>query len=1604
MEILVYSILAFALWAVIGHGLWVVVRAVVRAIWGHPCPVCRRTILGYLCPYCAPPIHTTHPPQPSVADDLKAAERLIKYSRFKSWIDEAQQASMTALLDGLRHRVQGVEVAPTAVTSVPPTPNSVDSITARVDEELVDKESIGSEFVAEEFVEAQLVDLEFVQVLPTDALASARREDVPIPVHPLDQSYSSDVSYPRSVQSSAGSKPGRLPVGQRLTTGLLKSFMEQSNIRWIELISAALIVVCSVGLVISLWSTLSSTSRFFPSLVFLLATAAVHGAGQYTLRQWKLRSTSRGILHIGLMLIPLAVLVGILLARRDGVQPTLDGMTVVTIALGTLVYGGLAATASSALFPRRWKIVAGATIVASLTLIPIHFLAEHHRLDSWWAWLLPWPIVVATQLAALTASLSSLRNSKMHVRSSKRVLGMIVQTCFAACVVGVFWALAARAGGGLSVAWWLMLATLSAAWIGWSWSVWPAREFMAGLILTGSPHQTRLKSVASPFQSGLLIGGWSWGIVCAMLLLVSVWQLSGARWSLAGLLLLLGLWWLVHGRVCQLLTSLMAAWLSLIVAGTLALEGALAYTGTLSLATSENSLNVVGWVDWLSGSRTMIMTALSLLAIAVGLWWTRQIRRSHAAQRAHADSFSLELLDSESRATIWTQSLALAGSAILGLTAILTVVASLSPLGNTPYGGNWAPLMLTVYGLLFSTVAVGLVKSPRGAPSNHLTPHDRSEWRWEQVLMPIGQALLLLAVIRLCQTSPLLAGQLAELRPNRAWGVGLIGLAMVWSLAAGALRTGWFGSATAQRANIQWLAGGALAGSILCLSAIWQLDEHFALAGRLGWTLPVICIALCYAWRNLAWREMALLTFCAWLSAIVLNIGDHHEWWKTLGSGRTTPFVLAIVATTYIFEALIERIKRPKIALQQAANSPSTVSTLPANGLWWTSPPHWGSSVCVAVCWILLLQPTLAPAATNVIASLGLQSNLLEIGLSNSGGFATLGRLSLALLLTSGIALTALGSWLGHTRTAESRVSAESSEWIGTIDLLWLTNAAALLPFFTALVATTAVVPPYALAAGLWVLAVWSLLSELLPLLGKQTGQLSDDAWEQLIAQKVTLPPALLWLPVARAVAIASLLMGSGAYLLSALWGHLPRDVSFSGSASWANNLWTVSITLAPVLCVCTVRWCVSVFRGQTPHMISLSGGLSALSAAAITAISLPPAWPDTAIVFVQSAAWAVAGLAWLTIAWATLRNFVGLRKLTRGKTPARQLFPKAMKGQRWKQAEQASWSMVTLAFLSVLLLGATASGLVIAYPAQVLPGLHSIGGWFSAIVFAVTLSLYYWLAVKRGASRFGLLAVVLGLAAPLTAASLASFLVAHPQYKLITAADYEPYRLQLILWLVALFIGYIVRLLALRRLAMAHDTSGKVLNPLGEAAWILLATMVACLALVSTWNDPDPRWPLAELSGLALIGVLSGVAAGQAWRGHLAAVAAAAGLFAWLLEPSLWNTGLESLWCVLWGPVWVAGVGLIATLRLPVERRPQWSVDQSVSLHVPIASALLSFVWIVLQAPQSPSAADVEHCGIVCDQLNFGLRALVGRAPRQAGLGSLLESMGSGPGGEHCI
>jgi hypothetical protein len=109
---------------------------------------------------------------------------------------------------------------------------------------------------------------------------------------------------PRPGPSRQEVPPTPPPVPARPFSEVLTAFMEQSNIRWGEIIGGLLIIGCSTALVVSLWNEISQIP-VLKFLIFTTVTAALFGVGLYTEHRWKLPTTSRGILTIATLLVPL---------------------------------------------------------------------------------------------------------------------------------------------------------------------------------------------------------------------------------------------------------------------------------------------------------------------------------------------------------------------------------------------------------------------------------------------------------------------------------------------------------------------------------------------------------------------------------------------------------------------------------------------------------------------------------------------------------------------------------------------------------------------------------------------------------------------------------------------------------------------------------------------------------------------------------------------------------------------------------------------------------------------------------------------------------------------------------------------------------------------------------------------------------------------------------------------------------------------------------------------------------------------------------------------------------------------------------------------------
>ena len=177
-------------------------------------------------------------------------------------------------------------------------------------------------------------------------------------------------------------EPVALPQKPRRTVGeVLGAFMEEHNILWGELAGGLLIVGCSVALVVYLWQT-QQQIRYFPFFVVAGVTAALFGAGTYSLRRWKLETTGRGLLVIATLLVPLSFLV---LAGLSGAESGWFEVGVQVIALGIFAWlvsrGGGGLTGAERMPGRidgRWLLTAAVLLPSAVLLLVPRLLDANH--------------------------------------------------------------------------------------------------------------------------------------------------------------------------------------------------------------------------------------------------------------------------------------------------------------------------------------------------------------------------------------------------------------------------------------------------------------------------------------------------------------------------------------------------------------------------------------------------------------------------------------------------------------------------------------------------------------------------------------------------------------------------------------------------------------------------------------------------------------------------------------------------------------------------------------------------------------------------------------------------------------------------------------------------------------------------------------------------------------------------------------------------------------------------------------------------------------------------------------------------------------------------
>jgi len=336
--------IVLAVVTVVGHGIWVLLSRVFR---GRP-PSQARQHPGS--------VERSRPERVGGVAALDSLRRQLDSFEFQDALDEEMRKRLRAVI---RAEEASLAVRRAAAEDVILTSDARAPVASGMAAETVDSGPGAARHV--EFQETQLAEEE-PAAAPVSLVERARKFSA--------SRESAAKELAAETAAAAGvSKPPELSVP---VSRLFAAFMEENNIRWGELVGGLLIVGCSVALVISLWSQIAGR----PLLQFVLfngVTAALFGVGVYTDRRWKIHTTSRGLLIIATLLVPLNFLA---LAAFTQQSPPTDLWSIAGEIVSLAVFAVLVLLAGKILAPDDAVPLTVGVIAPCLMLILVRRFAR----------------------------------------------------------------------------------------------------------------------------------------------------------------------------------------------------------------------------------------------------------------------------------------------------------------------------------------------------------------------------------------------------------------------------------------------------------------------------------------------------------------------------------------------------------------------------------------------------------------------------------------------------------------------------------------------------------------------------------------------------------------------------------------------------------------------------------------------------------------------------------------------------------------------------------------------------------------------------------------------------------------------------------------------------------------------------------------------------------------------------------------------------------------------------------------------------------------------------------------------------------------------------
>ncbi len=364
--VLLFGCVLFAiLWAATGHALWVFARHALNAFSSRPCPSCKRTLAkdDRACRHCG---------WTSTKVDAKQGfvicRQAIQTAFERKVIDDAArqraEQSLVELEDALDRDRRGF------ASRTPPRPPSVSNpSTYPTSQENILRPTPP--------VPAHAPSLPVTQANAIPARPIARAEVVSISKAPAAVPHALDTDYSNVPQRPMAKQPPTRSWSQWLS-----AFMEESNIRWGEMVGGLLIVCCSIAMVLSFWEHIAQR----PWLKFSIFTGinmSAFGLGLYAWHRWKLPTTSKGILFISMMLLPLNFLAFAIFT----LGAPWDWLTVTGELVSLAILGYLAWLAAKVLTPHAVGIMTATPILfAILNLLIRRTIPDEASTVMLWGW------------------------------------------------------------------------------------------------------------------------------------------------------------------------------------------------------------------------------------------------------------------------------------------------------------------------------------------------------------------------------------------------------------------------------------------------------------------------------------------------------------------------------------------------------------------------------------------------------------------------------------------------------------------------------------------------------------------------------------------------------------------------------------------------------------------------------------------------------------------------------------------------------------------------------------------------------------------------------------------------------------------------------------------------------------------------------------------------------------------------------------------------------------------------------------------------------------------------------------------------------------------